>query len=390
MDLAKRTGPAEPLLTVHSQQGPHFPPHFRGSDLARPAPPANPPPLAAMKATSVSQRWAIIHDMKQGHSLKQIAERVGVSKKACRHWINRYQATGGVLDKQRTGRRQLLSAAAKQSALTMLLENQVGGARAVAKELLSNGSTARLVSKQTIIRAARSAGQEKGMQPLKALRGKPTKQLSAATMLKRLRFCKANQKTTWGSVMFTDRKKFAFNYPGSKVYPVTWVQGSGKRRANAVNHASVVNAYAGFTRFGMTKLHIVAGTTGHKTSHLNLKGSMARNITASEYKDVLEQTLLPEGRRMFNTQGISSWLLQQDNDPTHRKAPEIVHQYNLRHGSSIRVLPDWPPSSPDLSLIENVWSFLQSRLDSLGCRTFQEFKAALQREAKAINRVFSH
>ena len=46
----------------------------------------------------------------------------------------------------------------------------------------------------------------------------------------------------------------------------------------------------------MTKLHIVAGTTGHKTAHLNQKGSMARNITASEYKEVLEQTLLPEGR----------------------------------------------------------------------------------------------
>lgn len=342
-----------------------------------------------MTATSIEKRWAIIHDMKQGHSLKQIAARVGVSMKACRRWINRYKATGGVQESQRSGRRHVLSDAAKHSALTMLLENQVGGAKAVAKELLSKGSTARLVSKQTIIRGARSAGQAKGMQPLRALRGKPAKQLSAATMQKRLRFCKANKKTTWGSVMFTDRKKFAFSYPGSKVHPVTWVQGSGKRRANAVNHASVVNAYAGFTRFGMTKLHIVAGTTGHKTSHLNQKGSMARNITASEYKDVLENTLLPEGRRLFGNQGISSWVLQQDNDPTHRKAPEIVQQYNLRRGSSIKVLKDWPPSSPDLSLIENVWSFLQSKLDSLGCRTFQDFRAALQKEAKAINTTFS-
>ena len=342
-----------------------------------------------MKATPESKRWAIVHDMKHGLSIQQISSRCGVSPKACRHWISRYRATGGVQERQRSGRRRVLSEAARQAALDMLLANQVGGAKAVAMELQSTGNTARLVSKQTIIRAVRSTAEEQGMPPLRALRGKPAKQLSAATMQKRLRFCNANQRTTWGSVMFTDRKKFAFNYPGSKVHPVTWVQGSGKRRANAVNHASVVNVYAGFTRLGMTKLHIVAGTTGHKTAHLNQKGSMARNITASEYKEVLEQTLLPEGRRLFGTLGISSWVLQQDNDPTHKKAPDIVKQYNLKHGCSIRVLPNWPPSSPDLSLIENVWSFLQSKLDSLGCQTFHAFKAALVREAKSINRVFS-
>lgn len=104
---------------------------------------------------------------------------------------------------------------------------------------------------------------------------------------------------------------------------------------------------------------------------------------------MLEQTLLPEGRRIFGNQGISTWVLQQDNDPTHKQAPKIVHDYNQKHGCSISVLPNWPPNSPGLSLIENVWSYLQSKLDSLGCQTFQQFKNALLREVKAINSAYA-
>jgi hypothetical protein len=85
-------------------------------------------------------------------------------------------------------------------------------------------------------------------------------------------------------------------------------------------------------------------------------------------------------------QGLRTWTLQQDNDPAHKLAPEIVRQYNLRHGCSIAVLPNWPPSNPDLSLIENVWSILQSRLDSHGCKTFPDFKAALVKEAESSSR----
>jgi hypothetical protein len=83
-------------------------------------------------------------------------------------------------------------------------------------------------------------------------------------------------------------------------------------------------------------------------------------------------------------------VFQQDNDPTHKVAPGVVKQYNEKNSCSISVLKDWPPSSPDLSLIENVWSVLQSKLDSLGCQTFTAFKAALEKEAKSLTHVFSH
>jgi hypothetical protein len=81
---------------------------------------------------------------------------------------------------------------------------------------------------------------------------------------------------------------------------------------------------------------------------------------------------------------MSSWVFQQDNDPTHKMAAEIIRGFNHRQGSSITLLENWPPSSPDLSLIENVWGILQARMDKAGCKTFPAFKAALVIEAARL------
>jgi hypothetical protein len=189
--------------------------------------------------------------------------------------------------------------------------------------------------------------------------------------------------------MFTDRKKFHFNYPGAKVSLSAWVVQGEERRAYTVNHASCVNVYAGVTKYGMTAMHVVAGTTGHKSSYLNKKGSGARNITAMEYKDVLTKTLLPKGRQIFAAQGISDWVFQQDNDPTHKVAHDVVATYNHKHACNVSLLPSWPPSSPDLSLIENVWAYLQARMNAKGCKTFAEFKSELKKEMKAVPQSYT-
>jgi hypothetical protein len=92
---------------------------------------------------------------------------------------------------------------------------------------------------------------------------------------------------------------------------------------------------------------------------------------------VLKNTLLPEGQKLMN---LTTWYLQQDNDPTHRQAPKIVKEWSQSHGLNVQVLPDWPPLSPDLNLIENFWSHVQARVDAKGCQTFSEFKNAVTSE----------
>jgi Homeodomain-like domain len=325
-------------------------------------------------------RWAIILELEKGLTPSAVAKQLKVKPATVKRWHARYQLTGNVEDAARRGRPSMLSHEARHEALDLLLVGEVGGAQDAAVALQS---TNRVVSKHTIIRAARAAAVERGIR-LRALRGKPQKLLSAASRQRRLAFCTANRKRSWKAVLFTDRKKFLFRYPGTKVHPVSWVADDGERRAHQVNHAHQVNVYAGISVHGMTKLHVVAGTTGHKTQHKTKQGKDAKNITSSEYKQVLERTLLPEGRRLFASQGISSWVFQQDNDPTHKMAAEIIRAFNYKQGSSITLLENWPPSSPDLSLIENVWGILQARMDKAGCKTFPAFKAALVNEAARL------
>jgi hypothetical protein len=220
---------------------------------------------------------------------------------------------------------------------------------------------------------------------LRYMRGLPRKELSTTTKAKRLVFAKAKRKTNWKLVLFTDRKKFSFKYPGVKVGSGKWLKGSEEHLASQVNHAGTVNIYAGLSPYGVALAHEVAGTKGLKTPFKNKKGLDARNITSEEYAAVLNDTLLPGGRRLFSQGGGQAvWVFQQDNDPAHRLASSHLKAWNDKHGSSVQLLQNWPPNSPDLNPIENVWGWMGAKINQLGCKSWAEFKAAVHRICKEV------
>jgi hypothetical protein len=294
--------------------------------------------------------------------------------------------TGGVDVKQRSGRPLALSKGAAEMALELLVEEGTQGAAHAARLLKAKGVIDKVVSRSTLTRAARKAAQLQGVK-LWVKRGKPQKGMTKATKEKRLKFALANKNKTWANVLFTDRKKFHFTYPGSKVRPVRWVKGTHDAPAEEVfqpNHPQCLNVYCGISKYGMTTVHIVAGSSKHVTRYQNKGGKQAKNITSMEYQDVLKKTLLPEGRRLFTAQGISSWYLQQDNDPTHACARHVVQAWNAHHASSVQLLQGWPPNSPDLNIIENVWARVQAEVNKEGCHTFEEFKKMVETKLAAV------
>jgi hypothetical protein len=71
-----------------------------------------------------------------------------------------------------------------------------------------------------------------------------------------------------------------------------------------------------------------------------------------QYKEVLENVLLPELEYASqNFQG--NWQIMQDNCPAHRA--KTVTQY--LHENGVEFL-EWPPYSPDLNPIENIWNWM--------------------------------
>lgn len=325
-----------------------------------------------MVSVSRPLRMKIIKEHAKTNNIAAAAESVGVSYNTAKRWV----ARSNVEDLPRIGRPKVLNEAAELKAMEALLNPTFEGADDVARQLHILQIAPRKVSRQTITRAARRAAKRTDTK-LSVQRGKPENKLSDQHKHKRLVFAAQHLDTDWGHVVFTDRKRFSFRYPGEKVKRVVWCRRGQKQQVTAASHPRSVNVYAGLTRWGTTQPHVVAGSSGHKSKHFNKHGQPAKNITAAEYSDVLTHTLLPCSQRIFSQQGISFWQFQQDNDPTHRAADRIIHMWRQHNPSTPNLLRGWPPHSPDLSPIENMWAWVEAQVEKLGCKTFTGFQAAV-------------
>ena len=321
-------------------------------------------------------RWLILSTWKAKQNVRKTAETLKLSKLVVHRWVRTYKSTGGVQPRAKAGRPTILKEQAKRRAVELLLMGEHQGADGVAKQVHKEGLTSTVVSKTTLIRGARSMAESAGT-TLLAKRGPPSRSLSQDTKHKRLLFSKDNKATSFSHVMFTDRKKFLFSYPGTRVRAVEWMVKGSVKEAAAVNHPLSYNLNMGITKHGVTRVHEVAGTSRSKTKYENKQGAAAKNITAKEYQAVLQNTFLPEGRRLFSAQGMGTWIFQNDNDPAHKGAAAVIKLYNTQHGSSIKLLANWPPNIPDLNPIENVWAWAQTKVNSKGCKSFEEFQAAV-------------
>lgn len=310
-------------------------------------------------------------------SYKGTARKLRVDVKQVKRWVQRFQELGSVARLPGGGPKHKLSKRAAKLALKLLEEGELQGATHVAMELKRRRLTKTQVDQKTITRAARRVAASEGA-PIRPVRGEPAKQLSSTTKTKRLAFQKKNQRTIWKRVMFTDRARFVFKHPGTKIKRVYWVRLRGKKpEAKKSSRCKSVNVYAGLTYFGMTVAIIVAGTSEHTTSYTNKKGSTAKNITAAEYEDVLIKGLLPSGAAIFSAAGVTDWVLQQDNDPCHNVATRVIKQWGQKHRFAPKLLKDWPGNSPDLNPIENVWSWVKRQVESEGHKTFKAFRRAV-------------
>lgn len=94
-------------------------------------------------------------------------------------------------------------------------------------------------------------------------------------------------------------------------------------------------------------------------------------MTADGYIDILcenlEESLLKMGLE-------GNYTFQQDNDPKH------TAKKTLAFFRSCRIKPlEWPPQSPDLNPIENLWAILDSKVEKTDVTNKQTYHAALEK-----------
>jgi hypothetical protein len=342
------------------------------------------------EAISEEIRWTIIAGKKKGHSHIKVGNLLKVTRQTVAKWWGVYTATGGVAVSKKTGRKAKVSLAFARKAYDLLVDGQQRTATEVAQLLSQQGFTTETLHRTTVARAAKKYGKSID-KPIHCVAGAPVKALTVRTRAERLKFAKENAHRDWRLVMFSDRKKFHWRYPGKGIRRSEWKRVGEKRVAFKPNNPNTYNVHAAVTPFGATPLVAVTGTTGLKGIHLNKKGQPSRNITQSEYQDVVMNHLLLEGSKIFGANGVSTWFFQQDNDPSHSRAAQSISKWNARHHASVQFLPKWPPNSPDLSPIENYWGWVQAKVEASAYDTFTEFKAAVDREVRrAPKHIFTN
>lgn len=316
----------------------------------------------------------------------QIARRIKRSTKAVARWIYRFHTCKTILEKKHTGRKPSLSKKACATAYQLLAKNGRMSSTRVAIQLHLRHLSNKHVCRTTVIAAARKYAKHRGLPNVVANKSIPRRKLSKANKALRLQFCQQNINTKWSSVMFVDRCKFTLKYPGVHLKRKIWRKaGQPCEEYFPTKPSAMYNVYGGITIHGPTRLVPVTGSTGIKLARKfrTRRDQPAKSITQSEYTTVAK-ALLTQGFKLFKGE---PWGLIQDNDKVHKGIHPALKEWKRQHPSNVYLI-SFPPNSPDLNLIENVWGYILPKVEAAGCKTNKQFQGRVNKEFSKLSQQY--
>ena len=287
-----------------------------------------------MKLTE-KKRLEIIENIETNKSNRFIARKVGVSPSTVANIINKYRILGTILDKPRSGRTRSTSVQEDRLICLLARRNPTYSCREI-KTL--NDS---LRNKSISLRTINNRLCEKKLFSYASTR-KPF--LSKADKYRRLKFCKSFIQLSQGTInniIFSDESNFQVFNRDTKLRI---------RRKPTEKYLS---------QHITPRVQYGGGSIGfwgciHSTG-IGLCKTYEGRVDRFEYKNILETCLIPS-METFTTSS-EQLIFQQDNAPAHRS--QLIEQY--LNNKQIKTLK-WPARSPDLNLIENIWSYVDREL----------------------------
>ena len=272
---------------------------------------------------------------------------IGKSQKFIKRWVNRYSTSGSVSDLPRAGRPQILDKASQRLARKLATTRKNTGCKVIAQKLLCVGDHPKHPSASTVRRSLHR--DRKHMEY-----GKPRveKMLPYRVQQSRLAFCRRYRDMSWKNVMVLDSKIFYLDTPGTMRM---WHYKGHTAKLSALKDKRKIHVYAGACVHGVTRLRAVTGTTGRQQKYYSDKGKPLEGVGYREFIQVLRDTIVPQGKRLF---GGQPFTLLMDRAPAH--TPLAVKHY-LEH-KGVQVVHGWPGHSPDLNWIEDLWGILAHKM----------------------------
>ena len=106
----------------------------------------------------------------------------------------------------------------------------------------------------------------------------------------------------------------------------------------------------------------------------------AGSLDSTRHRDILRHSLIPTFRQFFPD---GPWSFQQDNVRFHTTPDTVTYL----HEKGVTLI-EWPPWSPDLNPIENLWNVLKERVYSRFPQSMEEMEQLIREEWAATDLKF--
>lgn len=242
---------------------------------------------------------------------------------AARFWWKRYEEEGNVNSKPHHGRPEVLTQLQKDDIVNRVTENPFSTAISFAREYGVNDKTVSSVLKTNGLHCHTAATQTR---------------LTEEHRINRIAFCRMLleewDENKLRSIIFSDEKTFCTDVSWrSKVYRPSNTRYDPRYVKETGRSSRITNHYWG-----------TIGFEGPSSDLIRIEGK----FNSTKYMQIIRAHVVPMMLRFDRPR-----IFMQDNSPVHTcsKTMALLARQNFE-------LMDWPPLSPDLNPIENVWSYM--------------------------------
>lgn len=307
----------------------------------------NPGPRRSQRL-SEEERWRVIHLSTEQHlSHAAIARKMGISRHTVIDILHKYHDIGTVRDTPRRGRPRLISEEEVKQIIKKAKKDK--DATEIAREY--EHKTGIKVSERTIQRIIREHG-------LQYLVREEVEEISEANEAKRLAYAQAMSEHNWKRVLFSDEKTWFLGAEKTR----SW-QEPGKRKKRFVKrHSKKINMWAAAGSYMKSKIYF-----------------FKQNMDSPLYQKIITKCV-PADQLSFAPDCPARlperYEFLQDNDPKH-KAKKTMEM--LRQLVQDRII-EHPAQSPDLNIMEDLWSHLDRKIKAAKITTIAGLKRKLTME----------
>lgn len=287
------------------------------------------------------QRIEIVALSQAGQSYRQLAAQYGVRVATISDLLRKHRETGSVDDLQRSGRPRKSTPRQDRALRLMSSRSPRKGSRGLCQQWAQTSGVQ--VTPRTVRLRLFQCGRFSYVAPKKPLLTARHRDLRVQWVQERAAWTPQQ----WRRVLFSDETPLYLVQMTQRRYYRS-VRGVGRLRniiqPRLQSGGGSMMVWGAFSSRGPLQLHRVQGT-----------------LNAETYVGILEEHVQP----FFDA--AANFIYQQDNARPHTARRTMT--WFDEH--AIEVMP-WPPNSPDLNPIENLWAYLKSELDKIVIHGQQE------------------